>query len=329
MTVNSGGEKIFVEEVERAIAGHPAVADVVVDRPSVGALGLRGRGGGAAGRGGPASADSASIVEHASAHIARYKLPKEVVFVERIQRSPSGKADYRWAAETAVKARAGGVGDGGGGGRRTRGRGRASGSGDHDGAAGVATVHRRGPGALRRAERTPPRRRVAGLVAHPGRERRPGGPLRRGDGPRGLGAVGGRGRRAGRPSSAWSGLHRVNAALPCAPAVEVGWRLHPDHWGHGYATEAATASLAYGFGEAGLERDRRHHHDAQHPLAGGHGPHRDGARPRRRLRPPELPRGQPAAAPRALPGQRVTGPPYAWRHERRRRGAASGRRATR
>jgi fatty-acyl-CoA synthase len=50
-----------------------------------------------------ASSDEASIVEHASAHIARYKLPKEVVFVGSIQRSPSGKADYRWAAETAVK----------------------------------------------------------------------------------------------------------------------------------------------------------------------------------------------------------------------------------
>ena len=48
-----------------------------------------------------------SIVDHASAHIARYKLPKEVVFVERIQRSPSGKADYRWAAETAVKGASG------------------------------------------------------------------------------------------------------------------------------------------------------------------------------------------------------------------------------
>jgi RimJ/RimL family protein N-acetyltransferase len=48
------------------------------------------------------------------------------------------------------------------------------------------------------------------------------------------------------------GLHRVNAALPCAPAVEVGWRLHPDHWGHGYATEAAGASLRFGFDEAGL-----------------------------------------------------------------------------
>lgn len=48
------------------------------------------------------------------------------------------------------------------------------------------------------------------------------------------------------------GLHRVSAALPCAPAVEVGWRLHPDHWGHGYASEAATASLDFAFDEAGL-----------------------------------------------------------------------------
>ena len=102
VTVNSGGEKIFVEEVERAIAGHPAVADVVVTgRPSerwgseVVAVVQPAEG---------AEGDRASIVEHASAHIARYKLPKDVVFVERIQRSPSGKADYRWAAETAIKA---------------------------------------------------------------------------------------------------------------------------------------------------------------------------------------------------------------------------------
>jgi RimJ/RimL family protein N-acetyltransferase len=48
------------------------------------------------------------------------------------------------------------------------------------------------------------------------------------------------------------GLHRVRAELPCAPAVEVGWRLDPAHWGRGYATEAARASLAYGFGAGGL-----------------------------------------------------------------------------
>ncbi len=102
VTVNSGGEKIFVEEVERAIAGHRAVADVVVTgRPSerwgseVVAVVQLAEG---------ATGDGDSIVEHASGFIARYKLPKEVVFVERIERSPSGKADYRWAAETAVKA---------------------------------------------------------------------------------------------------------------------------------------------------------------------------------------------------------------------------------
>jgi fatty-acyl-CoA synthase len=99
VTVNSGGEKIFVEEVERAIAGHPAVADVVVTgRPSerwgqevVAVVQLA--------EGSETTGDS--IVEHASVHIARYKLPKEVIFVPTIQRSPSGKADYRWAAEQA------------------------------------------------------------------------------------------------------------------------------------------------------------------------------------------------------------------------------------
>jgi RimJ/RimL family protein N-acetyltransferase len=40
--------------------------------------------------------------------------------------------------------------------------------------------------------------------------------------------------------------------LPFAPAVEVGWRLHPDHWGRGDASEAAVAALAFGFDEAGL-----------------------------------------------------------------------------
>jgi fatty-acyl-CoA synthase len=101
VTVNSGGEKIFVEEVERAIAGHPAVADVVVTgRPSerwgqevVAVVQLA--------TGSETTADS--IVAHASGHIARYKLPKDVIFVRVIQRSPSGKADYRWAAEQALK----------------------------------------------------------------------------------------------------------------------------------------------------------------------------------------------------------------------------------
>jgi fatty-acyl-CoA synthase len=95
VTINSGGEKIFAEEVEAAIAGHPSVVDVVVTgRTSerwgqeVVAVVQTAPG---------ASKDPASIVEHASQHIARYKLPKDVVFVDLVQRSPSGKADYRWA----------------------------------------------------------------------------------------------------------------------------------------------------------------------------------------------------------------------------------------
>jgi fatty-acyl-CoA synthase len=99
VTVNSGGEKIFVEEVERAITHHPAVADVVVTgRPSerwgqeVVAVVQLTEG---------AEASAADIVAAASEHIARYKLPKDVVFVPSVQRSPSGKADYRWAREQA------------------------------------------------------------------------------------------------------------------------------------------------------------------------------------------------------------------------------------
>lgn len=100
VTINSGGEKIFVEEVETAIASHPAVADVVVTgRPSerwgqevVAVVALA--------EGAHAEADE--LVGHAAKSLARYKLPKAVVFRRAIERSPSGKADYRWAREQAV-----------------------------------------------------------------------------------------------------------------------------------------------------------------------------------------------------------------------------------
>ncbi len=89
VTINSGGEKIFAEEVERAIAGHPAVHDVVVvGRPSerwgqeVVALVELSPG---------AAATAEDIVAHAGGHIARYKLPKDVLFLPAIQRSPAGQ----------------------------------------------------------------------------------------------------------------------------------------------------------------------------------------------------------------------------------------------
>jgi RimJ/RimL family protein N-acetyltransferase len=58
-----------------------------------------------------------------------------------------------------------------------------------------------------------------------------------------------------RQTGAFAGF--VGLAIPSflpavLPAVEVGWRLAREHWGHGYATEGAGASLAHGFGELGL-----------------------------------------------------------------------------
>lgn len=60
----------------------------------------------------------------------------------------------------------------------------------------------------------------------------------------------------GQPVSGFIGF--VGLAVPrfeadFMPCVEVGWRLRRDAWGHGYATEAARAALAYGFTELGLD----------------------------------------------------------------------------
>jgi RimJ/RimL family protein N-acetyltransferase len=51
----------------------------------------------------------------------------------------------------------------------------------------------------------------------------------------------------GEPFIGMVGLHRVDLSYPFAPAVEIGWRLHPAHWAQGYATEAAATSRDHGF----------------------------------------------------------------------------------
>lgn len=48
------------------------------------------------------------------------------------------------------------------------------------------------------------------------------------------------------------GLRSIDPAMPFAPAVELGWLLGKEHWGQGYATEAATAAIHFAFEELGL-----------------------------------------------------------------------------
>jgi len=104
VTINSGGEKIFAEEVEAALGHHGAIYDAVVcGRPSeqwgnevVAIVQLR--------EGILPGADiEQSLLDECAKHIARYKFPKEFIFVDTVVRSPSGKADYRWAKEIAAK----------------------------------------------------------------------------------------------------------------------------------------------------------------------------------------------------------------------------------
>jgi len=104
VTINSGGEKIFAEEVERAVASHPSVYDVVVaGRPSerwgnevVAIVQL------AEGK----TATDEELTEACRPHIAQYKIPKAFVRTDHVVRSPAGKADYRWAKALAAETSA-------------------------------------------------------------------------------------------------------------------------------------------------------------------------------------------------------------------------------
>ena len=101
VSINSGGEKIYPEEVEKALKHHPAVYDaVVVGTPNerfgeqVTAV-VQTRAG--------ETPTLEELTAFAAQHLARYKLPREIVFVDEMVRSPSGKADYRWAKKIALE----------------------------------------------------------------------------------------------------------------------------------------------------------------------------------------------------------------------------------
>ena len=102
VSINTGGEKVFPEEVEGVLKGHPEIYDVVVVgvpderwgelvvavvQPVEGA-----------------APTLESIAGHSREQLAGYKVPRRVVVVENVVRSPAGKADYRWAKQTATDA---------------------------------------------------------------------------------------------------------------------------------------------------------------------------------------------------------------------------------
>jgi fatty-acyl-CoA synthase len=99
LVVNTGGEKVFVEEVEEVLRAHPEIADaLVVGRPSerwgeelVALVELRDG----------ADTGHQPLHAHCTAQLARFKAPKEFIFVECVQRLGNGKADYRWAKRLA------------------------------------------------------------------------------------------------------------------------------------------------------------------------------------------------------------------------------------
>lgn len=95
--INTGGEKVFPEEVEQALKAHPAVLDAVVAGVPDERFGERVAAVVSLRTG--ASADAEALRAHCRDSLAGYKVPARVEFVPVVVRSPSGKADYRWARQ--------------------------------------------------------------------------------------------------------------------------------------------------------------------------------------------------------------------------------------
>jgi acyl-CoA synthetase (AMP-forming)/AMP-acid ligase II len=102
VSINTGGEKVYPEEVEAVVKGHPDVIDaVVVGVPDerwgerVVAVIMPAQG---------TTPSIESIQEQCRGKLAGYKVPRDICVVDRIVRSPAGKTDYRWAKDQATRA---------------------------------------------------------------------------------------------------------------------------------------------------------------------------------------------------------------------------------
>ena len=101
MSINTGGEKVYPEEVEAALKADPGIMDaIVVGVPDarwgerVVAL-IEPRAG--------HTVELPEIDQRVRRHVAGYKAPRDILLVDAIVRSPSGKPDYRWGKATAIQ----------------------------------------------------------------------------------------------------------------------------------------------------------------------------------------------------------------------------------
>lgn len=101
--INTGGEKVFTEEVEEAIKRHPDVEDCLVvglpdERLGNRVVAVYSQ------RPGTSLVGEDGLREHVRSQLAGYKAPKQSILVDIVQRAPNGKADYKWAKATAEAA---------------------------------------------------------------------------------------------------------------------------------------------------------------------------------------------------------------------------------
>lgn len=99
--INTGGEKVFPEEVEAVLKGHDDVYDALVVGVDDDRWGQRVT---AVVKPYREGLDEEELVAFCKERLAGYKVPKAVVLVDEVQRSPAGKPDYRWARDVAVQA---------------------------------------------------------------------------------------------------------------------------------------------------------------------------------------------------------------------------------
>ncbi|HVB51078.1 MAG TPA: AMP-binding protein [Acidimicrobiales bacterium] len=102
MTINTGGEKVFAEEVEEAIKRHHLVEDCLVVGLPDERFGQRVVA--VIGSPAPLAPTSDEIRDFLRSSLAPYKIPRAVVVRATIQRAPNGKADYKWALQTALES---------------------------------------------------------------------------------------------------------------------------------------------------------------------------------------------------------------------------------